>query len=811
MSGVPTTGTTTRRGFLKTSAVLAGGAWLGSGLGLAPAASARAEEAATPAGEQVFNGCCRPNCFNCCMLNVHVREGKLVKTSPADMPNKEFNRICLRGLSHVTNVYDPDRLQYPLRRVGERGADEWERITWDEAIAEIAEKFTAYREEFGPSSIMRVAVSGNYGALNSGFTGKLFNTLNASTMGSNLDMANAVGLNRVVGWAGLWPGNDPRDLKNAKNIFLWGNNLTDAQIHDWHFMADAIEAGANVICIDPIFTQMAAKSHKFVAIRPASDTALIMGMMYVIIEEDLIDRDFLQSYTVAPFLVREDTGLFVRASDLTGEAPAEGEADPYVVWDAEVDAAVSLADAKTPELEGEFTVAGVACHTAYTLLKNEVLHYPPSVATTLCDVPEETIAELAHLACDGPVTHRVGWGPQAYDNGVHPHHAGAALAAITGQMCAPGANYSAANWTFYTAANPAASAAPEPVTSPTIPNLVMADVMANKSYNGEPIDVKALWVHNGNPLCTFTDSNSKMRDVFAKLDFIVTVDSMMTDTARYSDLVLPCAQFFEYEDIVVQGNHFHIVHAEKAIEPPCEAKPDSDIMRMLAKALGYEDMFPETDEEWLRDYINTDASAALGIDYDKLCEQKAIRYLPDPMLMWNDHVFYTPSGRMEFYVENPTPQAYFGQELPIERERLPRFFEPAEAWPTNPLHDAYPFVLMSERPRFRVHGQWAYNQILRELDPEPTVKINPADAATFGIADGDVVECYNDRGHAVAKAVLNEAVRPGTLVYPKSWQINQHIAGGWSELSSSSFDPIAVNQSYMDVLCGIRLWEGADE
>jgi anaerobic selenocysteine-containing dehydrogenase len=165
---------------------------------------------------------------------------------------------------------------------------------------------------------------------------------------------------------------------------------------------------------------------------------------------------------------------------------------------------------------------------------------------------------------------------------------------------------------------------------------------------------------------------------------------------------------------------------------------------------------------------------------------------------------------MEFYVEKPAPFMEQGQTIDVEREHLPHFFEPGEAWPDNPLHATYPFVLMSERPRFRVHSQWYNNKYLRELDPEPTVKINPIDAKARGIKSGDHVECFNDRGHAVALASVNEAIRPGTLVYPKSWQLKQHKAGGWSELSASFFDPVMVNSSFMDVLCEVKLWEGGN-
>ena len=811
----------TRRNFLKTGAIAAGGIWAGSALGCAPKQEGEGDVQQQLPEEQIFNNCCRPNCFNCCMLNVHVREGKVVKTSAAEQPIPEFKRICLRGLDHVENVYHPDRVLHPLKRAGERGEGKWEEISWDEAISEIADKFTQIREEFGDSAIVRCSGSGNYGAINNAYTNKFFNKINASTMSSSLDMGNFYGISRVFGMAGLWPGNDPRDLVNAKTIFLWGNNITDAQVQDWHFLADAIEAGAYVVCIDPIFTQAAAKSHMYVPVRPGSDTVLEMSMMYVMLEEGLQDDEFLMAHTVAPFLVKDEDGKFLRMSDL-GVEPTEGPedpttgeptvVDPYAVWDQDANGAVELSTATNPAMEGAFTANGIACHTAFTLLKNEIMQYPPEEATNLCEVPADTIRELARLACDGPVTHRCGWGAQAYDNGIHPYHAGATMAALAGQLGFPGANYQTANWTYFSAQNAALDAVDTEQTSPSIPNMVMADVIASGQYAGTPITPKALWVWVANPMCTWVDTNSMRDDVFKKLDFIVTVDNMMTDTAKWSDIVLPCAHWFEYEDIAVQGNYYSLVHAEKAVEPCGEAKPDSEIMRMLASKMGFGDDFYPSEGDWLREYLNTDANNEAGITYDNLCEQHAIRYMPDPFLLWQEGNFLTPSGRVEFYVENPTAYGFNGQTPNLEREHLPHFFEPREAWPTNELHNTYPFQLMSERPRYRVHGQFAYNKVLRELDPEPTVKMNPADASARGFADGDYVECFNDHGHAVAKLVLSEAIRPGTLVYPKSWQADQHLAGGWSEPLSRACDPVAVNQSFMDCLVDVRLWEeGADE
>lgn len=813
----------TRRSFLKSTAVVAGGLWAGTALGCAP--SKQAEDGSDAATQQVneehYNVCCRPNCFNTCMMTATVRDGKLVKTAPADFPNKEFNRICLRGLVSNENIYHPDRVLYPMKQTGERGSDKWERVSWDDAINDIATKIKGYRKDFGDSSIFKTSGSSVYHAT-SGTPGKLFGTINACTMSGPLDAGNMYGIMRVFGYGGApWPGNDQRDYVNAKNLFLWCNNLTDAQIQDWHFVADAIEAGTNVICIDPIYTQMAAKSHKWVPIRPGADLQLIMSMMYVMLDEDLMDWDFVKEHTVAPFLVKDADGLFLRMSDL-GVEPTEGPVDPttgkptvvdpYAVWDEAAGAAAELSTVAAPALEGAFDVEGTPVHTAFSLLKDEIMKYAPAQASQMCDVPEDVIVELAHLACDGPVTHRVGWGTQAYDNGLAPHVAGATMAALAGQLGKPGANYSSAVWMSWAGGNKAATTPEQPATSPTIAYMNMPEVFESGQYLGEDIKPKALWVYSGNPLCTWCDTNTLRDDIFAKFELVVTVDYMMTDTARYSDYVLPCAHWFEYEDAITSGNTFHIIHSEKAIEPLGEALCDLDIMRKLAAALELpDDLFPESNEAFLREYFDSELAEKQGITYDALCEKNAIHAWGDHFMQWQDLKFATPSGRAEFYVEKPTAYGVVSGKTPdLSREHLPTWFEPREAWPTNPLHEQYPFVLMSERPRFRVHGQWAYNRILRELDPEPTVKINPADADEAGLADGTLVECYNDHGHAVAKLVLNEAIRPGTLVYPKSWQSDQHVAGGWSEPLSRETDAVLVNQSFMDCLVGIRAWKGAE-
>lgn len=223
--------------------------------------------------------------------------------------------------------------------------------------------------------------------------------------------------------------------------------------------------------------------------------------------------------------------------------------------------------------------------------------------------------------------------------------------------------------------------------------------------------------------------------------------------------------------------------------------------------MGYPDLIDLTEDEYMSQVVDTPALGALGITYDAIKQNEDMYWYPEkPWIPWKNAEFRTESGRMEFYVENPTVQFDVGQEFDEDREHLPRYFNPTEAYEGSPTWDKYKLILLSERPRFRVHSMWSDNAYLRELDPEPTIKMNPADAEARGIADGDYVEVYNDRGHCVARAVYNDGIRPGCMVYPKSWQQHQHKAGSWSELLTSEYDPVGVNESYFDNLVEVRVW-----
>ncbi len=829
----------TRRSFLKTTAATAGVAAVAGGVvapmtalaeGTAPVTSASGEE-------QVFRGVCRPNCFGFCHLNVHVHDGKVMKTTRAPYNESCYDRICQRGLSHVQRIYDPKRLQYPMRRAEgtERGAGQWERVTWDEALTEIADKIKEIQGKYGESAVAFLTASGNQAAGITSAYSRIIALLNASNIGPCLDMGSYYGMYAVAGnyvsplmGMMMWNGNEPTDAKNAKSIVVWGANITDAQIQNWHLIKEAKAAGVKLVVIDPIFTQIASQADKWIPIRPATDTLLKLALMRLVIEREAHDVSYLQQHTVAPYLVRSDTGKFLRRSD-TGVAPTPtGQTDATTGQEIMLDPVMVLSggaivpetDASAPEIEGTADFEGVECRTAFDLLKDNIMEYTVEQVSELTEIPVAEIEELADIVIDGPVYHYEGYGPQAYNNGGQTTVAGLTLCTLLGNLGKPGASYGAF-WGIGLITNIAAAqyTAPKgPSTGFNIASVDLKNVVEQKKFQGKDADIKMLWMYSANPLNTHTDTHAWTDVIIPAMDYVVTADSALTDTAMYSDMVLPVAQWFELEEVANAGQCSSYNYNEKAIEPLYESKPDPEIVAELAEKLGLGEFFTQSTSEVLDSLFSGPIATAVGASMDNLRDKKQVRFIPGdaekkPYIAYENGAFATPTGRFEFYRETPAPRTPTTKTPTPEQvaaERLPHFEPPLEAWPENPLYDKYPLVLMSERPRYRVHSQWFSTPLLREIDPEPIVKINPADAKARGIEDQSYVEAYNDRGTAVAKAIYSEAIRPGTLVYPKGWQLSQHKGGGWSNLSSTEFDVWIVNNNFMDVLCEIRPWDGKD-
>lgn len=814
-----------RRGFLKSTAAVAGTAAI-AGIGTM-ARQAVADEGKVAAEELRVTRCVYGGCFGCERYAV-VRDGKAVNIRPKeDAPYGR--RPCGKGYNLFNRLYSPERLQYPMRRVEgtERGAGEWERISWDEAFKEIAEKWTRICEEDGPQSIYMMQSGGGCYSEKAALYARLSMVVGMSTFGACADWGIVWGFHDVFGNANpgnmLNPGaNDPfeEDVFDAKNIVVWCDNVSSAHLQRFRTVLDAQDKGAYVLAVDPNATQVALRSDKWLRPVPGSDLAVILACINVVFEEGLEDESYLKSDTVAPVLVRADTKKFLHMSDL-GVAPIEGPVDmmtgqptfidPVAVWDMETGGPVEASTAINPAMTGTFDVNGVKVTTALDLLKEEVAKWPPSKAAELSGLSEEDIVHLARLCADGAVTHMVGLGSQDYFNGLQLGRALGTLVAVTGDLNKPGAGVAGLNaapaFNTMAAIGPIMGIMnPSPIS---IPIVEFPDAVLSETWNGFETKVRSVYfAGHGGPSATTVFE--KYREALKKVELVVVADVAMSDTAKLADLVLPVAHPFEYEGTYMAQLEAEIAYFEQVVEPSLEAKSDVDIAIGIAQALGYSEYFPNNHHEWVMECVAADPTCAqAGITYDRLVAEHTVRYREKGS--WYANGYPTGTGRVEFYLEDPKPRMATLLPIPEDPEHLPTWVEPIEAWATTEAAQKYPLVFMYQRNHFRFHntgfdGEWA-----KELEMVPTARINPKDAEARGIPDGVWVEFFNDRGNVVMRAYHDTGIKEGSVVYDsKGLRMESYPAGHPALLMQAAFEPYAVNMAFFDCTCEMRVWNGGE-
>lgn len=799
-----------RRSFLKGSAAaIAAGIVMPGGANLL-SKKVNASEKTVENVEQITYGVCRGDCLGHCPMRVHVRNGRVVKTSKLSHPIPEYERICQRGLTHVQRIYQSDRLTHPMRRVGSRGSGKWEQITWEEAINEICTKWKQYQKEYGNGSVAFSDCAGNSAADSRQYYKKLFNLMDSIRIDNAFDNAFITAVIDTTG-EGPWAfGDDERNMLSAKYIFVWGNNFTEAGHVHSPFILEAMERGAKLIVIDPNCTIGASKADMYVPIRPGSDAVLAMGMLNIAVKAGKIDKDTLMRGTVAPFLVKKSDGKFLRLSDL-GKAEADSKEDAIVV--RAQDGTVGLpADIEAPVINGSYVIEGQEVTTAYDLLLQRVAEWTPERASAICDIPVDTIYELARMYAEGPTTLAPGYGPDHYANGHCFYYAVFALALVTGQIGKPGAGLNGHGLSQYTEnflscddiINPLGDQKKMVVLEATM----IPEALKTGKYGNKDINIKSIFVYNQNLFGNQTNRNAWL-EAINKVDLFVVADVVMGDTAMYADIVLPVAHYFETDTYDMSYTGVAVYNA-KAVEPPGEAMGDFEIANLLGKGMGYGDSFAMTRDEFFTKALDNDKAKAAKLDWKSI---KAAGYIhtitkDTPIYMQGAKYTYdTPTKRGEFYRENVEPNSDYGQNFDKQHEALPYWVPPTEAWLDDaggferaPLADKYPLIFTSKRPKFRVHTQFSHNKWLLELHPEPTVTFNPKDAYPRGIKTGDVIKIYNDRGYVVVKAAINPANRPGVLVIDHGWQADDFIDGHYSNLSSNGSNDVIVNNAFFDCL-----------
>lgn len=815
-----------RRSFLAASAAAA------SAVAVAPSLSALAAEGdgtGTPADTQFFTNSCRSNCGGKCSLRVHVREGRVVKTEPVhyNPGDEDLERICVKGLAQPQRLYDPDRLKYPMRRKDgtERGAGEWERISWDEAFDIVAEAFKKARATANTGLAMWTGYgscgflngSNSHGVWSVGY-GRFSQGFGTASFDSSADWAGVYGALLT----GVYYQGCTDDLIGTKNILLWGAEPTEAMQGEWIFIKRAMEQGAKLACIDPRFSVSASLSDVWLPIRPGTDGALMLAYCNYVIDNDLIDYTYLRKASVAPFLVKAD-GTFLRMSDLGFEPVEQFDmttytmvmVDPCVVWDPAAGTFAAQDTIEEPAVLGEYEIEGVAYKTALQISVDAIKPYTMEFAAKECNLKLEDMERVIRMyAVDKPSSFITYNGAAHHYNSHHFHKGLALLVALTGNHGRKGAIcQNGGTWRGYVMEDQSLATPPNPLPVLKYPGMLFPRAMRDGKIGPNAVAPKAVWFVNGNPLA-MESGRAELVEAVKKLDFAVCSDSIMTDTARMCDVIFPIVHPFEGYDIEdgVSCTTGYMHPLAKCVEPAFDCKSDMDCYRAVSARMGMPELFDKTDEEYLRAMIDSYANNMFGCTYDGVMDAankgEAVRC--PVYLGYTDEQSYTMSTsatkKIEFYLEKPWQRYETGQTLDYAMERIPCYTHADEAYADNPdvKSGKYPLFAINYHSRFSAHSQSAHTPLLREIQPEPFVRMNADDAAERGIEQGDVVRVFNDRGYVVLKAEVSQGVAPGTILMRQGWQSDHFIEGHAQDLTNVKMNEFCFNSNFNDYVCQIE-------
>jgi anaerobic dimethyl sulfoxide reductase subunit A len=692
---------------------------------------------------QVFTSTCAHNCGGRCIVRAHVQNGKIVGISTDDTPwtpELPSLRACGRGFGAADRANHPDRLLHPLKRVGPRGAGEFERVSWDEALDTVASEMLRIRDTYGAAAILDCSRTGSTTMLHSkAVVARLLNLFGGCTelWGSLSNEAEIWAIDQTFGVKDTYKatGREGTDFVNSKLIVMWGWAPADGTFgtNTVQYLNRAKQAGVKIVSVNPRRSASLARlAERNYAIRPGTDTAMLLAMAWTILAEGLHDQAFLDRYV-----------LGFDADHLPADAPPNADYRSYL--EGRVDG-----QPKTPEW-----------------------------AEAICGQPASEIRALAiEYATSKPAALQTGYAPGRTANGEQFHRAIYALAAMTGNIGRPGGNCgSSGGAKFVKMGRLPAGKNP---TGARVNSTLMADLILRGRAGGYPSDIKMVYSACGNLLNQVANAN-RNAEAFRQLEFVVVQDNFLTPTARFADVVLPAATGFERNDIHVPWTHscHYAIFMQKAIEPPGECRVDYEICAELARRLGIDGYDEMSEDDWLRSFV---AKSEID-DYDGF-KATGVARLPAPehavafaneIADPDNHPFSTPSGKIELYstrlAANPDPYG-LGPISPI-----PTWIDPFEGV-SDPRRERYPLQLCTPHSKARTHSTHANQPMLQRLAP-PGVWIHPEDAAARGIATGDPVRVFNDRGALVLPAILSEGLARGVVAITE---------GHWSDWDDQGVD-----------------------
>jgi anaerobic selenocysteine-containing dehydrogenase len=690
---------------------------------------------ASAAPFRIVHTVCSHDCPDSCAVLVTVNElGRAVKVEgdPTQPVTQGF--LCGKVAKYLDRVYSPERILYPLQRKPgitkqplKRGCEHeaFERVSWDEALDAIAARLQQVSDVYGPESILPYSYAGTIGVLGYGsMDRRFFHRLGASRLDRTIcSEAGGVAWNTVYGKK---LGTRTEDFRLAKLIVAWGANIHGNNVHLWPMIEQARRNGARLIVIDPYRTRTAALADWHIAIRPGTDAALALGMMHVILNEGLEDRAYIEAMTHG------------------------------------IDALAERAREYTPER--------VAAWTGITAAQVEQL--------------------AREYATTQPAVLRLNYGVQRAEHGGATVRAIAMLPALTGAWKHRGgggvlSTSGGFTWNEHAVRRPDLQNA-SPLGREA--RLVNMSALGQALTEMDPA-VHALFVYNSNPGAVAPNQNTVRRGLAREDLFTVVHDLFFTDTTDYADYILPATTFLEQTDIQGAYGHYFVQLSNQAIEPVGESRSNVWLFGQLGQRMGFaEACFRDTPEEIIRQALAIGAdghSANPGMEHINYEALEEHGHLPlnfhrepqaNPFLPFTSGTLATPSGKVEFYSE---ALAAAGQDP------LPAFTPPTESrW--GKAAERYPLELLARKADNYMNSTFANLEGHRKMEAHTSqrLEMHPEDAKARGMAEGELVKLFNDRGSLRLTIMLTESMPLGVVATRLDWA-KLHLDGQNSNVLTS--------------------------
>ncbi len=659
---------------------------------------------------RVVRAACPHDCPDTCAMLVTVTDGVATEIRGDPEHPNTAGVLCTKVSRYLERTYHPDRILHPMKRIGPKGSGQFAQVSWDEALDTIADRLRPIATR-DPRAILPYSYAGTMGAVQGeSMAMRFFNRIGASRLDRTIcSSAGGTGIKYSLG---AKMGTDTEQFSNAKLILIWGGNPIASNLHFWMRAQEARRNGAILVAIDPYRSLTAEKCQHHVALLPGTDAALALGIMHVLVRDDLLDHDYIANYTLG-----------------------------------------------------------------FQQLKGRVADWTPTKTAAICGIDAAQVEWLARLYGETalrsePVAIRVNYGLQRVRGGGMAVRNVACLPALVGawRHAAGGVLLSSGD-SF--PKRPDRLERPElyridPARPPRTINMsTIGDDLLRTASDAFGPAVEAVVVYNANPVAVAPES-AKVARGFAREDlFTVVLEHFRTDTVDYADIVLPATMQLEHTDVHATYGHQYIVVNNPAIAAQGEAKPNSEIFRLLAKRMGFDEpCFSDSDEELAEQAFEAGHPRTRHYDWQSV-KAKGWYKLDMPAAPFAQGGFPTPSGKCEFYCE---------RMLQDGLDPLPAYIPPYESAASAPeLASEYPLAMISPPQRNFLNTTFVNVQSLRDTEGEPHLELHADDAAARGIVDGDRVRAWNARGEMLAQARVTDRPRKGLVVALSIW---------WKKLAS---------------------------